>query len=721
VGDEVSILRQFNTFLKSQDPDVLLQCSDDVNDVFYIYERSKIVGMEMNYSKHLTSKVNPIMFPGKTDPNDRYLGDLDHPGRLRLDLLPIMKKHYLNPPLDGFDLPSFVMHKKVFKDGLKYQGVCTLPFAPSTFLDVATIQRGTELQLLTIVALERDNSFFLTMSSLSTAIGLDIKAVAERGQQARIKSVFFDAFYKHNIFFDHEMIDRPYVVVKRSRQESTYPDPTWLENPPIEKLRNMDMPPSSVGRLPRVVRDVLGRVVSPKVKEMKKTKKRFVGGFVVTPESGIYRAPEEAVATFDFASLYPSIIEAYAVCYRRVVYDRKWLDDPKCVFEYVPLDDDHCAVLVKSYDGKMVPSIIDKIVSELVKCRKHFRALLKQTTDPFERISLDCRQLSAKVIQNGLYGMLGSDTSGMLCTALSATVCVIGQWQNKRLRHYHLSTGGRCVYGDTDSIMAQTSIDYRPGMDRDAILTKLYERNLVLEKEMTSLYIEPNAVEFESMKHPFYMTNQKKTYGAIEYGPTMGAWKEKGYVCRKGFAYKKRDRCCIVHDCGNSVMDGILEDDMLKSETAITKAVDDLIGSSNTSLSRVQITCKVATNLKTDNLIQCTVVKQLTESTGIAPEPGRRIAFVFAEPVGYKHGQKRKVAEMGCGIDYMKGRKLHLLHYLEVQLLKPIQQLVQLVPRLLAHLDREISRGKRKLLHKSTGTMSIVDMFAKKKKHMKMQ
>ena len=55
--------------------------------------------------------------------------------------------------------------------------------------------------------------------------------------------------------------------------------------------------------------------VFPKTETGKKKRENYEGAFVVDPKTGLY----EWVASFDFASLYPSIMIAHNLCYTTLI------------------------------------------------------------------------------------------------------------------------------------------------------------------------------------------------------------------------------------------------------------------------------------------------------------------------------------------------------------------------------------------------------------------
>ena len=407
---------------------------------------------------------------------------------------------------------------------------------------------------MVLIAIERDNDFIGANLALSASCDLMLNDVIERGQQARVFNYFTRYYYTMHIYINHQQFATQYITVQRPRTESSYSESTWLTNPPLDSLleeQHTIAEPITHKRKSSVLdlcgskrdhRRELDRQAQGQVQHA--TTKKFAGGFVLQPAEGFYYRPWEAVATVDFNSLYPSIIEGYRVCYMRVIYDQRYMTDPLAELEYVPLDDDTCCVMMTAYAGQSVRTVTDQIMREIVKNRKQVRTQMLGITDPFQLQSLDARQLSCKVLQNGSYGFLGSVTSGMLCTALAAMVCLLGGWMNRQVRAMAMQRGCRCVYGDTDSLMIQFPTRHLPlDTSREDRLASIYQQAQSLVQEVGTMFPAPNGIELEGVKLPMYLTDKKKTYAADEYPGTPGGWLKTPKEVVKGFTLKKRDKC----------------------------------------------------------------------------------------------------------------------------------------------------------------------------------
>ena len=217
---------------------------------------------------------------------------------------------------------------------------------------------------------------------------------------------------------------------------------------------------------------------------------KFAGGFVGEPIPGVY----ENVLCFDFASLYPSIIQAYNICYTTLVHpDDKTTKDEDCyVVEFdqeEPIDGDfkqlddvpdyfdetdkyelfldgekkkkktktvhHRFRFYKHKEG-ILPALVRKLVSE----RRNTQAIQKESKDSFTKLILEKKQLGLKISANSFFGFLGVSVGGkapLMEGAMSITALgreLIGK-VNTFLSETH---NAKVVYNDTDSSMVDIGI-----------------------------------------------------------------------------------------------------------------------------------------------------------------------------------------------------------------------------------------------------------------------
>lgn len=259
-------------------------------------------------------------------------------------------------------------------------------------------------------------------------------------------------------------------------------------------------------------------------------KQPYKGAIVQHPIPGLYRN----IICLDFASLYPSIIQAYNLCWSTFLnkddWDTvpeedchifKWEEDIEEEEEEDGPDDGSIMETKKkkkvithvSHEYRFVkPHIRGGVLCEQVKLlvdeRNHIRqVLMKAEKDPKVKDILDKRQLATKVSANSKYGILGAQEGGLLpLVAAAAVVTYIGRTSitlvNDYLKkHYN----AKVVYGDTDSTMVDLGI---------TDTKECNDRGYALSKEVSALFMAPMKLEFEKAMIVMLCIAPKK-YAAI--------------------------------------------------------------------------------------------------------------------------------------------------------------------------------------------------------------
>jgi DNA polymerase elongation subunit (family B) len=153
----------------------------------------------------------------------------------------------------------------------------------------------------------------------------------------------------------------------------------------------------------------------------------FAGGFVQEPIPGLY----DNVICLDFASLYPSIIMAFNICYTTLMEKGVEIADDKVSHFHIDMDEsevddgkeEESALDEDNEDNKkeskkiqahhrfvkknVYEGVLPRLVSKLVNERRAVRKVLEGNKDPIMKIILDKRQLALKVSANSVFGFLG--------------------------------------------------------------------------------------------------------------------------------------------------------------------------------------------------------------------------------------------------------------------------------------------------------------------------
>lgn len=180
----------------------------------------------------------------------------------------------------------------------------------------------------------------------------------------------------------------------------------------------------------------------------------YEGATVLEPIKKYYQEP---IATLDFASLYPSIMQAYNLCYSTLV-------NPSDVSKLDP------SMYKKSENGHVFvhssvkKGILPTILAELLSARKRAKKDMKNAPNEFERAVQNGRQLALKVSANSVYGFTGATVGQLPCVPIASSVTSYGRLLLEKTKafveeKYTKANGydhdAQVVYGDTDSVMVK--------------------------------------------------------------------------------------------------------------------------------------------------------------------------------------------------------------------------------------------------------------------------
>jgi DNA polymerase delta subunit 1 len=232
----------------------------------------------------------------------------------------------------------------------------------------------------------------------------------------------------------------------------------------------------------------------------------YEGATVIDPERGFYNVP---IATLDFTSLYPSIMQAHNLCYTTLlspeVAKRQSLQKD-IDYEVTPNGD----MFVKATRRK---GLLPEILADLLAARKRAKNDLKKETDPFKRAVLDGRQLALKISANSVYGFTGATVGKLPCLQISSSVTAYGRGMILKTKqiveeHFTIANGykdnAKVIYGDTDSVMIRFGVDNL----KDAMALGRIGAELV-----TKEFIRPINLDFEKVYFPYLLINKKRYAG----------------------------------------------------------------------------------------------------------------------------------------------------------------------------------------------------------------
>lgn len=278
------------------------------------------------------------------------------------------------------------------------------------------------------------------------------------------------------------------------------------------------------------------------------SEEQYEGATVIEPTRGYYSVP---IATLDFASLYPSIIQAHNLCYTTLL--------KKDVLEALNLQKDEDYIVTPNGDmfvtAKQRKGLLAQILEELLTARKQAKKELAIETDPFKKAVLNGRQLALKISANSVYGLTGATVGKVPCLAIASSTTSYGRQMIEKTKaeveaKYTIANGyshdAQVIYGDTDSVMVKF------GVKELAEAMRLGEE---AAQYVSSKFVKPIKLEFEKVYFPYLLINKKRYAGLYWTNPD-----KYDKMDTKGIETVRRDNCRLVQNVIETVLRMILID-----------------------------------------------------------------------------------------------------------------------------------------------------------------
>ncbi|XP_051126650.1 DNA polymerase delta catalytic subunit [Andrographis paniculata] len=440
-------------------------------------------------------------------------------------------------------------------------------------------------------------------------------------------------------------------------------------------------------------------LVIPNVKQAGSEQGTFEGATVLEARAGFYEKP---IATLDFASLYPSIMMAYNLCYCTLVTPedaKKFNLPPECINK-TPTGE----TFVKS---NLQKGILPEILEELLTARKRAKADLKEAKDPLVRAVLDGRQLALKISANSVYGFTGATIGQLPCLEISSSVTSYGRQMidhtKKLVEDKFTVLGGyehnaEVIYGDTDSVMVQfgvSSVEEAMKLGREAA------------DYISGTFNKPIKLEFEKVYYPYLLISKKRYAGLYWTNPN-----KFDKMDTKGIETVRRDNCLLVKNLVTECLNKILIDrDIPGAVQYVKNTISDLL-MNRMDLSLLVIT-KGLTKTGDDYEVKAAHVelaeRMRKRDAATAPNVGDRVPYVIIKAAKGAKAYERSedpiyVLENNIPID------TH--YYLENQISKP---LLRIFEPILKNASKELLQGNHtRSISISTPSNSGIMKFAKK-------
>ncbi|KKY34402.1 putative dna polymerase delta catalytic subunit [Diaporthe ampelina] len=390
---------------------------------------------------------------------------------------------------------------------------------------------------------------------------------------------------------------------------------------------------------------------------------QYEGATVIEPTRGYYDVP---IATLDFASLYPSIIQAHNLCYTTLV-SKKAVDafNLKKDEDYIVTPNGDLFVTTKQRKG-----LLAQILEELLSARKQAKRELAAETDPFKKAVLNGRQLALKISANSVYGLTGASNGKLPCLEIASSTTSFGRQMIEKTKNeveakYNIANGyshdAQVIYGDTDSVMVKfgtTDLAEAMKLGEDA------------SRYVSAKFVKPIKLEFEKVYFPYLLINKKRYAGLYWTKPEK--WDK---MDTKGIETVRRDNCLLVQTVIEKVLRMILIDrDVPGAQDYVKDTIADLL-QNKVDMSKLVITKALTKDDYTAKQAHVELAHRMKKrDAGSAPGLGDRVAYVMVKgAAGSKNFENSEdpiyVLEHNVPIDTK--------YYLDNQLAKPLGRIFE--------------------------------------------
>ncbi|KAF2462071.1 DNA polymerase delta catalytic subunit [Lineolata rhizophorae] len=404
------------------------------------------------------------------------------------------------------------------------------------------------------------------------------------------------------------------------------------------------------------------QLVIPNLTE-KGSGEQYEGATVIEPTRGYYDVP---IATLDFASLYPSIMQAHNLCYTTLL--------DKTIAEKLGLKEGEDYIVTPNRDmfctAKVRKGLLSQILEELIGARKRAKKELAVEKDPFKKAVLNGRQLALKISANSVYGLTGATTGKLPCLPIASSTTSYGRQMIERTkeeveRKYTIANGythdAQVIYGDTDSVM----VKFGPGE-----LTKAMELGQEAAEYVSAKFIKPIKLEFEKVYFPYLLINKKRYAGLY--------WTNSNKFDKmdsKGIETVRRDNCRLVQTVIETSLRMLLIDrDVNGAQEYVKETISDLL-QNKIDMSNLVITKALAKSDYDAKQAHVELAKRMKKrDKDSAPALGDRVAYVIVKGAGDAKNYERSedpmyVLEHNIPVDTK--------YYLDNQLAKPLSRIFE--------------------------------------------
>lgn len=287
----------------------------------------------------------------------------------------------------------------------------------------------------------------------------------------------------------------------------------------------------------------------------------YQGATVINPLPGFYNTP---VLVVDFASLYPSIIQAHNLCYSTLI-------PHEALYKHTHLQPtDYTTFNISSGQVHFVKkhktvSLLVKLLTAWLEKRRDIKKKLVECNDPYMKTILDKQQLAIKVTCNAVYGFTGVASGLLPCIKIAETVTLQGRTMLEQSKLFIESMSPqqlhevepnyfenerdanfRVIYGDTDSLFIECR-----GYSLKSVEVFCETLALVTTKK---LFDAPIKLEAEKIFQCLLLIAKKRYIGILSTDKLL----------MKGVDLIRKTTCKFIQDKCRETLDLLLRDEEVK-------------------------------------------------------------------------------------------------------------------------------------------------------------
>lgn len=277
----------------------------------------------------------------------------------------------------------------------------------------------------------------------------------------------------------------------------------------------------------------------------------YQGATVLDPVRGFHADP---VITLDFASLYPSIMIAYNLCYSTLLTKQQAIELGEELCNKTPNGD----FFVKAEKKKgVLPKVLELLLAARTNAKGDMKQAKKENDDSKVAI-FDGMQNSFKLVANSVYGYTGAAASGEnSCLEISAGVTAYGRDLIELAANIAKKHGCQIIYGDTDSVLF-IHPEMRGVTDPIQAFLKAEPIASAIARQINeAINREPLNIVFEKIIMAMLMVNKKRYAGIfVARGPTGEIEKD---LKTKGMETVRRDTCALSRNTLKKVLEKLTD------------------------------------------------------------------------------------------------------------------------------------------------------------------